>query len=77
MHGRDIGMCFPSEKYEQVPAHVFADSLAYEVIHNFAKDYSSAIAKAVSPLMKSPVRIAPRCLILTVHFVPDICATLM
>jgi hypothetical protein len=47
--------------------------LVYELIKNSAKDDSSAIAKAASPLMKSPVRIAPtRCFKSTVHFVPDV-----
>jgi hypothetical protein len=65
-----------SKRDEELPVHDFADRLAYELIHNnFPKDASSTVAKALSPLMKSPVRRSPRRHKLGVRFVPDVSNT--
>ena len=70
MHGKNIGM--PSTSVKEMKS----DRLADELIHNnFPKDDSSTVAKALSPLMKSPVRSSPRCHELEVHFDPDISDT--
>jgi hypothetical protein len=65
-----------SKRDEELPVHDFADRLAYELIHNnFPKDDSSTVAKALSPLMKPPVRRSPRRHKLGVRFVPDVSDT--
>jgi hypothetical protein len=49
---------------------VFANTLAYELIHNKFEVVDSTVAKALSPLMKSP-----RWHDLSVHFVLDVSKT--
>jgi hypothetical protein len=65
-----------SKKDEELPVRDFADRLAYKMIHNsFPKEDSSAVAKELSPLMKSPLRKSPRCHELAVRFLPDVSDT--
>jgi hypothetical protein len=64
-----------SKKDEELPVRDFADRLAYELIHNKFEAGDSTVAKALSPLMKSPTRISPRRRESNVHFVPDVSET--
>jgi hypothetical protein len=49
-----------SKKDDELPLHDFANKLAYELIHNKFEAGDSTVAKALSPLMKSPTRRSPR-----------------
>jgi hypothetical protein len=64
-----------SKKVDELPVREFADRLAYELIHNNFKAGDSTVAKALSPLMKSPTRRSPWRHDLSVHFVPNVSET--
>jgi hypothetical protein len=64
-----------SKKDDELPLHDFANKLAYELIHNKFEAGDSTVAKALSPLMKSPRRRYPRWHDLSVHFLLEISET--